>query len=290
MEPEDGLDLGPFVAATRRELDRIARRQRLAGIPPAPPVPRRKLRPGVLVAAAAVLIATAVLAATGSDVLSSTMRSTASEAEHHAEPRGPALASPRSSVPQRPALEVREATVPTEEPAPSLEPMGAGAAAAVGQAELVDESAPVPAVPTPTGTSTSPRAPSRSSLLAELQRLDAEAQRRWQAGDLAGAEASFLEIVEKGGRTRYAELAFGDLFTLASQAGDPEREQQRWRRYLARFPHGRLADDVRAWQCRRAGGDGGDGAITCWRRYLDDWPRGTHRAEAGRVVGLGGSR
>jgi hypothetical protein len=286
MEPEDRLDLGPFVAATRRELDRVAHRKRLSGIPPAPPVPRRELRLGVLVAAAAVLIGAAVLAATGSDALSSMLRSTSSEAEHQVEPRGPALASPRASAPGRPVFEARDAAEAAAKPAPPPESIDAHAAAPIDEAAPV-EATPDPAAPPPEHTVTSPRVPSRSSLLAELQRLDAEAQRRWQAGDLTGAEALFLEIVEKGGRTRYAELAFGDLFTLASQAGDPGREQQRWRRYLARFPHGRFADDVRAWQCRRTEGDE---AVACWQRYLDDWPRGTYRAEAGRVAALGRPR
>jgi hypothetical protein len=280
MGPDDGLDLGPFVAATRRELDRAARRQRSAEIPPAPARPRRAPRVGLLVAAAVVLVGAAVVAATRGDFLTSGVRASASEAEHHAEPRGPTLVSPRALVPSRPA---RELAPPASTPAstPASEPtVGAPAATITGsepaaaEAVVPDELAPAPTTR------------SRPTTSAELQQLDAEAQRRWHAGDLAGAEALFLEIVDKGGRTSYAELAFGDLFTLASQAGDARREQQRWKRYLARFPRGRFADDVRAWQCRRA--TAGD-AVACWDRYLEDWPNGTYRAEARRATGSEGS-
>lgn len=271
MEPDDGLDLGPFVAATRRELDRAAQRKPGAGIPPAPSPARRRASTGLLLAAAVVvLVSAAVVAAMHGELVSSSARAPASEAEHQLEPRGPALVSPHPPARGRPLHDARAASHAPSEPVPPIAPT------------------PPALAPAPTGDATSasrggaaPTRP-RPSVTAELERLDAEAQRRWRAGDLAGAEALFLELVEKGGRTSYAELAFGDLFTLASQVGDTRREQQRWRRYLARFPRGRFADDVRAWQCRRATTHE---ATECWSRYLEDWPRGTYGAEARRAMG-----
>lgn len=276
MEPDDGLELEPFVAATRRELDRAARRQRSGGIPAAPSRPRRGPSTGLVVAAAVVLLAMAVVAATRGDLLSSGVRAPASEAEHQLEPRGPALVAPHPSPAGRP---MHAAEAASDVPAPLGAPTPAPAAVEAGSGPARDE-----APATSNRGAAAPTRP-RPATTAALQRLDAEAQRRWRAGDLAGAEALFLEIVDAGGRTSYAELAFGDLFTLASQLGDTRREQQRWRRYLARFPRGRFADDVRAWQCRRAAANA---ANECWQRYLEDWPEGTYRAEARRATSSGG--
>lgn len=268
MESEDGLDLGPFVAATRRELDRAARQHRSARVPPVPSRPRRRAGVSLLVAAGVVLAAAAVVAALRGDLLVSDAGAPAFEAEHQLEPHGPDLVAPHHTA-DRPVLE----TAPSVAKPAATAPAASGVAAESGVASKAVEA--VSAGPHG-GAATRPRRASSD----ELRRLDAEAQRKWRAGDLAGAEALFLELVEKGGRTSFAELAFGDLFTLAHQRGDTRGEQQRWRRYLARFPHGRFADDVRAWQCRRATGSA---AAECWRRYLADWPRGTYRAEALRA-------
>jgi hypothetical protein len=284
MEPEDGLDLGPFVAATRSELDRAARRRHDAGIPPAPSPPRRGAFVSLLIAAAVVLVGAAVVAATRGDLLSSAVRGPAWEAEHQLGPHAPALVSPHPTAPDRAVHEAGPASYQPSAPQTPVPPTTAAATSDL--APSAEQTRPEPggsdaSAPSSERTAVRPR----HSALAELERLDAEAQRRWRAGDLAGAEALFLEIVDQGGRSSYAELAFGDLFTLADQIGDARREQQRWRRYLARFPHGRFADDVRAWQCRRATGPD---AIECWHRYLEDWPEGTYRAEADRATSSGG--
>lgn len=253
---------------------------------------------GLWVAAAAVVLGVAVGAVLAGQALTAGARATATEAEHIAEPHGgPELISPGASSqghPLAPAVESVRPAHEDEDARPSRATVDANPSNEAG--DVVAEDVPVavataPEVPTESATQSSTKSSaatprSRASKTAELERLDAEAQRRWRAGDLEGAEALFLEIVDKGGHSQHAELAFGDLFTLAHQTGNARKEQQRWRRYLARFPRGRFADDVRAWQCRRTASDE---AAACWRRYLDDWPKGTYRAEANRSAASGGS-
>ena len=122
---------------------------------------------------------------------------------------------------------------------------------------------------------------------ARLRELDEQAQAHWKAGRLDRARAALEQIVRLGGRTRWAELAFGDLFTLAHQAGDSARESRLWRRYLARFPRGRFADDVRAGQCRRAPAAR---RASCWTDYLADFPRGAHQRDARAQIRLSSQR
>ena len=120
----------------------------------------------------------------------------------------------------------------------------------------------------------------RASVDAELAALDALANKKWKAGDHKGATKLFEEIVRRGNRGRRADLAFGDLFSLARQQGLHQREASLRRRYLARFPRGRFADDARAWLCRHSERR----AKQCWRAYLRERPRGTYRAEAEREL------
>src|SRR5690606_2792537 len=109
-----------------------------------------------------------------------------------------------------------------------------------------------------------------------------EAEARWQAGDLAGAEALYREIIAVGRGGRAADLAYGDLFSLVRQRHGGEAEVALWREYLQVFPRGRYADDARAGLCRRA--DAGARA-DCWRRYLEDLPQGVRRRQAARALG-----
>jgi hypothetical protein len=132
----------------------------------------------------------------------------------------------------------------------------------------------------------SPRA--KSSEASELARdrieqLDADAQAAWAKGDLAGAERRFREIIElaRKHQRRYADLAYGDLFTLARQRSDEAAERALWVEYLERFPRGRFADDARAGLCRR-----GSASEGCWEAYLDDFPEGVHTRAARRALGL----
>lgn len=108
-----------------------------------------------------------------------------------------------------------------------------------------------------------------------LAALEASAEQRWRAGDLAGAEQALRRIVarDRGGR---AELAYADLFALARQRGGRRAELALWREYLGRFARGRFADDARAGICRV------EGSTACWAAYLREHPRGSHRDEATR--------
>ncbi len=117
---------------------------------------------------------------------------------------------------------------------------------------------------------------------ARLARLDRLAREAWRAGDLARAERLFRVLVAEGGRTRWAELALGDLFVLADQRGaSRSRRRGYFRRYLARFPRGRFAAEARAGLCRL---ETGEAAARCWRDYLAHHPAGAHAAEAKRAL------
>lgn len=124
-------------------------------------------------------------------------------------------------------------------------------------------------------------APPLPSLAERIAAIDAEAHAAWKARDYAKAEDRFEALIELAGSSRLADLAYGDLFTLARRRGDAGRERALWTRYLSRFPEGRFADDARAGLCRRAGADS---RVECWREYLDDFPAGSFRAQAEREV------
>lgn len=114
-----------------------------------------------------------------------------------------------------------------------------------------------------------------------LRRLDEQAQSRLAAGDVAGAERAYRAIVRSGGHGALAELAYGDLFTLAHGRGDAKAQRELWQEYLRRFPRGRFADDARAGLCRRAAAAE---RTHCWERYLDDFPTGAYHRQAARAL------
>ena len=91
----------------------------------------------------------------------------------------------------------------------------------------------------------------------------------------------FREIVKLGRKSEFAELAYGELFALASRATGDQELAKLWRAYLRRFPGGRYADGARAGLCRRAGEDT---RTQCWTDYLDKHPRGSARGEALRAT------
>jgi hypothetical protein len=156
------------------------------------------------------------------------------------------------------------------------------------------EPAPEPAVePEPEPEATEPEAAEREAKApASASRKDRDrfaalaeaAQAHWRAGRREEAQRLLAEIVAEAGRSRAAELAYADLFTLASQAGDPAAQRRWWASYLRRFPRGRFADDARAGLCR--GGRASERAA-CWQAYLDDFPRGSFRGEARAARGEG---
>lgn len=121
----------------------------------------------------------------------------------------------------------------------------------------------------------------RSRRQRALLRLDDQAQRRLDEGDAAGAERAYRALVRKGGSSGLAQLAYGDLFTLAHRRGDAKGQRELWREYLRKFPRGRFADDARAGLCRLA--DASERA-TCWERYLDQFPTGAYHRQAGRAL------
>lgn len=246
-DPVDDL-----VDGARGSIERMVEQRRMRPIPPMPRpiVPRRRL---ALVVGAAGLLAAALVATFAGVRWVEHAQQLEADATHaqaaqvgQAQPDAPADVVDVVVEPERPR--VRASAPPPEEPEPVVVP----------QPEPAPERASKPATP-----------PDR------LRALSEQARTLWRDGDRTGAEAKFLQVVNQGGRSSLAELAWGDLFTLARQQGDDARLAKRWRSYLARFPKGRYADDARAGLCRRAG-DGGQ----CWRDYLRDFPRGSYRAEA----------
>lgn len=117
----------------------------------------------------------------------------------------------------------------------------------------------------------------RARRVDRLAQLSEQAQEHWRAGRRTEAARLFGEVVQRGGRSRVAEMALADLFTLAYQLGDTNARRSHWRTYLRRFPRGRFADDARAGLCRTAASAKQGG---CWEQYLRDFPRGSYRAEA----------
>jgi hypothetical protein len=149
----------------------------------------------------------------------------------------------------------------------------------------LDEPALTPA-PEATPTDTLPRARPPKRPPPTLEELDAAAHAAWRAGELREAERLFRQLAKRAGKDRLGDLAYGDLFTLARQTDAPAKEAALWREYLGRFPQGRFADDARAGLCRRATGPA---QRECWQRYLDELPKGAHRAQAQRAVASAGS-
>lgn len=118
----------------------------------------------------------------------------------------------------------------------------------------------------------------RVSSEASLAALDAEATRAWKAGETRRARALFWRIVDHGGRSIWAEQAFGELMAIERKLDLDAATRNRTRKhYLARFPRGRYADSVRAEICRTVA-EARRGR--CWRDYVARHPDGAHRAEA----------
>ncbi len=132
--------------------------------------------------------------------------------------------------------------------------------------------------PEPPRPETPPKATSRRpSQRDRLRALADEAQAHWRAGRRDEARRLFEKIVARGGRSRAAEMAYADLFTLAHQAQDRSAQRRYWSAYLKKFSRGRFADDAKAGLCRSASASR-RGA--CWSAYLRDFPRGSFRGEA----------
>lgn len=166
---------------------------------------------------------------------------------------------------------------------------------ASAQAQSVDQrpalrqvARPTPAVGPPQGGEPTPEALSETPDAAtprvrptpprpSLEALDAEARAAWRSGELDRARRLFERLVSRGRSSERADVAYGDLFTLARRQGDDAALHRYWKRYVRRFPKGRYIDDAQAGLCRAAIG----GARTrCWERYLKTRPRGTYLEDA----------
>lgn len=170
---------------------------------------------------------------------------------------------PPLTAPERPQPPARETTPP--DPAPSASPL-----------DQTTKQPPHDAATHTPRTHTADPTP-RESLDALLARLDDEAEACMQAGDHAGADARYKEIVQRGGRRVQVELAYADRFHLARLRGDDGALRKLWTAYLARFPRGQFADDARGGLCRLTPADE---QPTCWRDYLADFPAGSFAADA----------
>ena len=253
---EDGLDdwLGDVRAAVERRVDQ-ARAQ------PRPPLPVRRDRRvawwiGGVALAAAILLVVGIgqvvrVAALGTAEAPDQAFRTHERSGTTGTVQAPERDAPRPRLRTPPPTKVEHEVVVVPEPEPAAEP------------EPSDPSAS--------------RTKRRMTKAQRLKALADQAQAHWRAGRRDEARRLFERVVAEGGRSRAAEMAYADLFTLASQAGDTATQRKRWRAYLRRFPRGRFADDARAGLCRSAAAAKRQ---ACWTDYLEDFPRGSFRAEA----------
>ena len=244
--------LAPFTAATRAVL---ADQTRTPPRPAPPPLvrPRRRLAAVTLGLAALAAIFLLWQGPRVARLLTPMTRGAMAVDDNHAEPPQPLhdASPPRRSTPPEPPA------APTNQPEPTLEPTPSPPQA--------DDDAPAP-------LAHRPRRPPPATVP-----LEDEAQTLWQRGELAAAEQKFREVVRRAGKSARAELAYGDLFALAGQLRGPAGQTALAREYLAAFPSGRFADDMRAGLCQRAAADD---RPPCWRDYLTHHPGGAHRRSA----------
>lgn len=255
LDADEARQLAAINADARVLLDATLDQRKLAAIPPAP-LARRRGRWSWAAAAAIVLIA-GVAGATGLVRSYLAPDETAAPARFEAEDH--AVSDPSGGEAQLGSSPQQAIVEPEQEPVPEQEP---------------EDAMPEPE---PAGERARAETKSREATLdARLARLDAEAQTLWRKRDLPGAEKRFRKIVRIGGRTEYAQLAYGELFAIARQIHGTDEQAKLWRAYLRRFPRGRYADPARAGLCR------GEAKSTkeCWTQYLEKHPRGAARGEA----------
>jgi hypothetical protein len=157
---------------------------------------------------------------------------------------------------------------PPEPPRPTSEPV------------VPEIEQPVPSVDSAPGVEPDAAAAPSQPRRDRLRAMAEDAQARWRAGDLTGARAIYARIVQAGGRSREAELAYSDLFSLSHQLGRAAERRRWWSGYVRRFPNGRFADDARAGLCRTAPLAE---RPACWTAYLDR-NGGEYRSEAKRAI------
>lgn len=274
-------EFAALLAAARAEIDHDCAAVRAAGPPPVP-VPRARQsrsRAWMWAAAAAAVAALAfgvrpllTRGQGGPDTaLQAPFQDQASPSRHEVAPAPAPTRVERARPGVGPTAPASEAEVPAEstppvEVAPPVEDVPKSMPEKAGGKDVPEKG---------------PARPRGESPAERLRRLDGEAEAKWEAGDLAAAEALYRQIVALAPGSRAADLAYGDLFSLARQRHGGDEEVALWRTYLQAFPRGRYADDARAGLCRRA--DEGQRA-SCWRDYATDFPNGVHRHQAARVL------
>ena len=137
----------------------------------------------------------------------------------------------------------------------------------------VDDPAPIP----------KPAIRHRDTPQQALARHETRARELWKRGDLDGARDELREVLRLAGRGGRADIAYGDLMSIARQRSNPDELGSIEREYLLRFPNGRFADDVRAAICRR---QSGARVPACWKQYLRDYPTGAYQREAARQASM----
>lgn len=275
--------LAPFVEVLRAEVEHGIGRRRLEPVPGLPrrgSARRRVFMTGLVLAAAAGL----VLVIQWGDRALRGGAETMTQAAHVAPVRPGGGASHGAA----PATVTRD-EVESRASASSLE----GDVRAGPSGESAEASAGVPTVPpasvgsrsdgggrpvTDRSRKTASHPKGRDAVALTLEE---QARARWQAGDLAGAERILRRIIRRFRDSNRAELAYGDLVSLARQRAGVRGQARVWREYLKDYPAGRFAQDAQSGLCRL---ESGDAAHVCWQRYLAAFPRGTHAAQARRAL------
>lgn len=266
----DDAVLAPFTAAARAVL---------AAQPGVPRRPPPLLRSGRRVAGwtvGLVALAAALLLWQAPQRMAERLAGPATAVEALAGSRSDGMQPATLTPPRRtlaPPPDVDDAPANPSRPEPTIEPT------------VKPTDAPV-ALVTPTPPADPPRTPRRSAPTPTVPTISLEddAQTLWQRGELAAAEQKFRAVVRVAGRSPRAELAYGDLFALAGQIRGADGQVALAREYLAAFPAGRFADDMRAGLCQRAAADA---RLTCWRDYLERHPAGAHRRPAETALAAG---
>jgi len=179
---------------------------------------------------------------------------------------------------REPAPTRRRAAAPPSEPDP----------ARLDEPE-VDDPEPEPVIldepePEPEPEPEARHSRTRPTKAQRLAALDQAARVAWRAGDLTEARKQFEALVRAGGKRRAADIAYGDLFSVARQLGDDAALRGYWTRYAKSFPRGMFIDEARAGLCRTAKASK---QRACWEAYLRDRPKGTYRDHARDALAQG---
>lgn len=282
-EPDDEVEhhdpaVEAFASALHQRYARVLARR---DAPPSSARPRRSRVPLY----AGVALAAALLFGVGIAVRLSSSQLNRSETgmdpmgamrERDSAPGREGIAQPRTRASEMHERSVTPPTDPAPEPEPEPKLEVEPTEPPTSEAE---EAAPIEAPPR-----TAPRKRRATETQPPLHddpvtALEAAAREAWAQGRLATAERHLRAILRLEGKSRRAELAYGDLFSLALQRSGAAGQAAVWREYLQVFPRGTFAEDARAGLCRR---HELDARADCWADYLERHPRGSHVAEARR--------